>query len=261
MNKKVNAVKVENGSVIEIEDEVAVEKKLKIYLNDKFIANLTISPGYEKELGMGFCVGEGFIDAGSIKDARADENSVKVYTGDKNFEFKFELYLSSDCMAGFRPKKITKGDEPYDVTVSDVSVPPGLTVESKKIFDGMRKLQKKAVMWKKTGGFHIAGLMHGDDFNDIIAVEDISRHTAADKVIGIGITKGLDFGKCVLLTSGRIPGDIVVKLARVGIPVAVTRTSVIDSGIKVAENTGVTLIGFARGNRMNVYTHKERIII
>jgi len=251
MIKKVNVLRVEKSDVTKTADEIAVEKNLRIYINNKFITSLKISPGYEKEFGIGFCAGEGLIDINSITTVDVDVDSVNIHTDDEDFELKVELYLSSDCMSGLRPK----------MTYDDVFVSSDLRVNAGKIFQGIIELQKKAVMWQRTGGTHISGLMYGNKFDKLIAVEDISRHTSTDKILGIGIIKGLNFRECIFLTSGRLPGDLVIKIARVGIPVAVSRTSVLDSGIKVAENTGVTLIGFARGKRMNIYTHPEKITI
>jgi len=88
----------------------------------------------------------------------------------------------------------------------------------------------------------------------------VGRHNAVDKVVGIGALKRLDFEECFLASSGRLTGDIVLKLARMRVPAAASLAAAVSSGVEVAERTGVTLIGFVRGKRMNVYTYPERIV-
>lgn len=234
-------------NIEEANDEVAEEINLKIYINDKFFVNLKCSPGYEKELAIGFLISEGILEKGSIKDIKFNKkiNSAYIYTDDKNYEFKFSL--SSDCINKYIPKRI----------IEKIFVKSDLKISKEIVFDGMRKLYINSNLWKKTGGTHIGAFFDGKNF---IFVEDISRYITLDKLIGIGINKNLDFSKLLFLTSGRIAGDIISKIACVGIPFAITRTSVTDKAIEAAENCNITLIGFVRGNRFNVYTHKERII-
>jgi FdhD protein len=90
--------------------------------------------------------------------------------------------------------------------------------------------------------------------------EDVGRHNAVDKVVGAGVLEGLDFGGCVLVSSGRLSGEIVLKAARVGVPVVVSVAGPLESGVRIAEAAGITLVGFVRGRRLNVYTHGERIV-
>jgi len=263
MIQSVKIVKVEGKNWTNIMDEVVLEKNLKFYINEQFIANLSCSPGYEKELAIGLCVGEGILEKDAIKKILTENDNVRIYTDDTNFRQKFELYVSSDCMTGLKVKKIIKGKEDYDVTVQDIAVSSNLTVTPEKIFEGMKKTMESAEIWKKTGGTHIAGLMFENSEKKLaqfIAIEDLSRHAAADKIFGFGISNKINFANSILFTSGRLPADIIGKISRLGIPVAVTRTAVTYSAIKVAENTNVTLIGFVRGSGLNIYAHPERII-
>ncbi len=260
MYEKFQIIRVENKNFTTIMDEVVIEKNLKFYINAQFIANLSCSPGYEKELAVGLCVGEGILESNAINKISTENNTVRIWTDDNSFGQKFELYLSSDCMGKLRPRKMIKGKEIYDITVQEIFVSSNLSVIPEKIVAGMNKTMESAEIWKKTGGMHIAGLMFGNDLDKFIAIEDISRHVAADKIFGYGIINNINFANTILFTSGRLPADIVAKISRLGIPIVVTRTAVTYSAIKVAENTNVTLIGFARGSRFNIYAHPERII-
>ncbi|PKP58443.1 MAG: formate dehydrogenase family accessory protein FdhD [Candidatus Altiarchaeales archaeon HGW-Altiarchaeales-1] len=249
MYEKFKIIRVEGKNFTTIMDDVVIEKNLKFYINALFIADLSCSGGYEKELAVGLCVGEGILEKDAIKKILIEKDEVRIYTDDTNFSQKFELYLSSDCMSKLRPRKIIKGKEDYDVTVQDIVVLSDLSVTPEKIFEGMNRTMESAEIWKKTGGMHIAGLMFGENLAQFIAIEDISRHVAADKIFGYGIINNINFANSILFTSGRLPADIIAKISRLGIPVAVTRTAVTYSAIKVAENTNVTLIGFVRGSR------------
>jgi formate dehydrogenase accessory protein FdhD len=91
--------------------------------------------------------------------------------------------------------------------------------------------------------------------------EDVGRHNAVDKVIGITSLVRTDFDHCFLALSGRLTGDIVFKAARVRIPIIASLAAAIDSGIEVAKRANLTLVGFVRGRRMNIYAFPERIVL
>jgi formate dehydrogenase accessory protein FdhD len=120
-------------------------------------------------------------------------------------------------------------------------------------------LNFSAETFRKTGGVHVAAIYNGEDVEAL--AEDIGRHNAVDKVIGIGALNRTDFSACFLALSGRLTGDIVFKAARVGVPIVASLAAAIDSGITMARNTGLTLVGFVRGNRMNIYTFPERVCL
>ena len=104
----------------------------------------------------------------------------------------------------------------------------------------------------------MAGLVNKNEF---IAIEDISRHVAVDKVIGAGALNNSDFSRSFIVYSGRMPADMLIKIARVGIPILASNAAPTSSGFSVAEQSGVTMIGFVRENRFNIYTHPQRILV
>jgi len=114
-------------------------------------------------------------------------------------------------------------------------------------------------VFKTTGGTHSAAIFENGKL--IAFAEDVGRHNAVDKVIGMAALGKTDFSKSVLVSSGRQPANMVLKAARVGIPIIASIAAPIYSGIEAARKTGVTLICFVRGQRINVYSNPERVEI
>jgi FdhD protein len=133
-------------------------------------------------------------------------------------------------------------------------------VEASVISESTRRLNTIAETFRKTGGVHVAALYTANS-ELVDYAEDVGRHNAVDKVIGSCALRKRDFSKCFLASSGRLTGDIVLKAARMRIPVVSSLAAATDSGIKVAKRIGVTLIGFVRGPRMNVFSFPERVIV
>jgi len=134
------------------------------------------------------------------------------------------------------------------------------TVKAEVISQSVRRLNTIAKQFRETGGVHVAALYSMDGELAALA-EDVGRHNAVDKVVGAGATKNMEFKNLFLALSGRLTGDIVLKAARMRIPVIASLAAAISSGLEAAQLTGVTLIGFVRGRRMNVYTYPERITL
>lgn len=245
MIKKFKAMRSDGQKITE---EVPVEKGIRLFVNGRLVANVKLSPGYEEEFAIGYCIGEGLIkDASAILDIGLMENALDVKVKEK-LDMSYTKELTSDCISGWR----------MGAEMGDVSVDSNLKINASDITKNMARLSKSSKNWKKTGGFHSTALVCGNKF---LFSEDISRHIVTDKIIGMGVKGSIDFNKSYLLTSGRLPGDMVIKVARANIPIIASRTAPISSGIECAEKTGITLVGFARGKRMNIYTCPQRINI
>jgi FdhD protein len=109
----------------------------------------------------------------------------------------------------------------------------------------------------KTGGVHIVGLFIPDGV--VCIAEDIGRHNALDRVIGYGLLNNVIFSHTFAVSSGRVSSEMVRKCLVAGIPVIVSRSATTSLAVEMAENTGLTIIGFARSDQMNIYTHPERV--
>ncbi|TET64548.1 formate dehydrogenase accessory sulfurtransferase FdhD, partial [Candidatus Aerophobetes bacterium] len=131
------------------------------------------------------------------------------------------------------------------------------TISPDEITELMRKLQNRSRLYRSTGGAHTAALSDREDI--LILAEDIGRHNAVDKVLGQCILDSIALDDKIILTSGRVSSEIVLKIVRARIPVVISRSAPTMLGAKLASHLGVTLIGFARGRRMNIYTHEKRV--
>jgi len=123
----------------------------------------------------------------------------------------------------------------------------------------LKEFRSISNLFQKTGGVHSAALA---DRNGIsLFSEDIGRHNAVDKIIGKAFLTNTPLEDKILLSSGRISSEIMTKVIRNKIPILVSRTAPTCMSLTYAEDHGITLVGFARGNRMNIYTHPQRIIL
>ena len=120
------------------------------------------------------------------------------------------------------------------------------------------RLEEMSVLFQQTGGVHNAALCAPTEV--ILFYEDVGRHNAVDKIFGRAFLNGISLEDKILVFSGRVSSEIVIKVGKMGLPVIISRSAPTDLGIEMAEKLGITIVGFAKGERMNVYTYPERIL-
>ncbi|MFX1518772.1 MAG: formate dehydrogenase accessory sulfurtransferase FdhD [Promethearchaeota archaeon] len=260
MTTSVHTVRInlKNTHIVEqriFEDEVAVEIPINILINDKHCITLLASPNASKELGIGYILSEGIIKSfDECLDVDISENAIKITTkSDCDFRRHRILKLVTTACVSTKDyiRLLDRMDNLY--VSSDINVSPN------KIIEIIRNLNKQCEIFRKTGGTHAAGLFDPSTAKALCIFEDVGRHNAIDKVIGFAVLNGLNFSELVLASTGRMTADMVLKAARMSIPVIASIAGPINSGIIFAEKTGITLVCFVRGKRINVYSHKERI--
>jgi len=133
-----------------------------------------------------------------------------------------------------------------------------LQVTDEQILGWVEELDKSCPLHTKTGGTHVIGIVHDDS---IFFVEDISRHCAIDKAIGIAVKKGFELSNCVMVTSCRQTISAMRKAIRAGIPIVISLSAPTTLDITEALNYGVTFVGFVRGNEFNIYSYPQRIFL
>lgn len=255
--KNVKIIRVKGDKGWEEDDIVVSEYPFTIYVNDKEIITLLTSPNSLKELTVGFLYSEGFISSLSDVDGISiDEERGIAYVyinnvNQFNEEFRGKRTITSGC---------GKGTVFYNVLDSFKAkkIESPLSISSDEIRELMRKFNKYSKLFLETGGVHSCAMCSLDDI--IIFKEDIGRHNALDKVFGQALLNGIDTKDKIILTSGRISSEILIKTAKRQTPVLVSRSAPTSLAVEMAEKLKITLIGFVRGEKMNIYTNFPSVI-
>lgn len=239
-------------------DVVIAEYPFTIHINDKELVTLLCSPTHLEYLALGFLQSEGFIqDGSSIKNIEFDEEkgyiNVHIYNGERILNEKAfgKRTLTTGC---------GKGTTFHDVAQSLASDPihSKMMISTEKVFEFVNQLHESAQIFRKTGGAHISTLASEQEM--MFVHEDIGRHNALDKLFGECIMKDVGFEDKIIITSGRISSEMLIKSAKRRIPILISRSAATQLSIELAQKAGVTLIGFVRNDRMNIYTNGWRIV-
>jgi len=257
LTRQVIVTRYDRGNIEEKEDLVVREYPLTIYLNDEELVTLLCSPAGLDYLTMGFLLSEGIISRkDEIKSLRIDESKGVAYvktTTSKDMAkyFMGKRMLTTGCGRG------TIFYNVYD-SMNCSPINSSLRIQYGKILTLMKEFSSKSEVFENTGGVHSAALSQGDEI--LIFHEDVGRHNALDKVLGEAFMKDLDFSRMILLTSGRISSEMLLKAGKRGIAIVVSRSAPMDLALKMGMELNITVVGFVRGQRMNIYTSRERII-
>ncbi len=257
VSKDIMITKVWEDRLEELEDSVVVEYPLTIFINDQEFITLLCSPEALEYLVVGFLASEGIIKSfKQIKKLSVDEEKGHAFVELSGFSsFSDKLFGKRTVTTG-----CGKGTVFYNVLDSltaNVSE-GGLTVTQEDIFRLTREFNQSSETFKDTGGVHSCCLCDSEGI--LIFHEDIGRHNALDKIIGEAIHKGIALDDKLLLTSGRISSEMIIKASKQNIPIIISRSAATELSIKIAKELNITLIGFARGRRMNIYNGKNRVL-
>ena len=230
-------------------DLVSREVVINIFVNQKNIGTLNCSPGNLKYLAAGFIYSLGLIKSKQdIISTKIDKKSVFFELSNS---LSSELVLSNTTL----PSRFNPAMQQTDRAVD---LKDRYKIHSKTIFNLLTVMQERAVFFKVSGGVHSCGLAELAG-QLVLFCEDIGRYNTIDRIIGEAIFKGIDVVQKVMLTSCRITGGIMQKIVMGNVPIVISKSAVTDYAVRQAESFGITLVGFARGERMNIYTHPERI--
>lgn len=252
----VSLFRVENGVLNETSDTVVREIPVTLYLNDKEFVTMVCSPDHLEELAAGFLCSEGILEQpGDLKSITVNQSDGLVWVetnrpveSDRLF---LKRYITTCCgrgRASFYFINDARGTAPVESL---------LTATTGQISHLAAALEDRAQLFRATGGAHGAGLCTPGEM--LIFFEDIGRHNAVDKIFGHCYLKGIPLADKLLVFSGRVSSEILVKVARMGIPLLVSRSAPTDLALEMASELGITVVGFARGDRMNIYTHPDRV--
>ncbi len=255
--EKIPILRLTEESRSNIEDIVAREFPLTIILNNQELVTLLCSPVDLKSLAIGFLFSEGLISSkGEIKKIIVDNQRgiMRVETEEDKAlanELIFKRFITSGCGRG------ASFYSAADVQ-NQVKVESQTQMSTHEVLSLVRTFQHRSQVYRATGGVHSAALC--DTENILVFNEDIGRHNAIDKIFGECILKDIPTDERVVITSGRISSEILLKVAKRNIPIIISKSAPTDLGVKLANDLGITLLGFVRGKRINAYTNDWRIV-
>ncbi|MGI5882359.1 MAG: formate dehydrogenase accessory sulfurtransferase FdhD [Dethiobacteria bacterium] len=224
------------------------EMQLEIYVNGQHLANILCTPIKLDYLVMGYLFAEGIIsDIDDVARMQVSEKSALADIRLRNSEFTLPMVptLASGC--GGDGVFVTEGE----------GVESSLVVAPEEIIGLMKKLEEKMELYRLSGGVHTSAL--ADTKNLLVVAEDIGRHNTLNKIQGECLLEGIQTKDRLVLITGRISSEMLLKAAKMQAPVVVSRHSPTSSAILLARKMGIALVGEARGNRLTVFTHPERL--
>jgi FdhD protein len=240
----------QNGTVRSEEAEVVREFPLELKVNGQDLATLITSPHELRFMVAGFLRLQGFVR--ELTDFTLF--SICEDYGIANVQIRGELpqrlkpTLTSGCGTGITFSLPKTGSGAVD------RVPAGI-FSTAGVFGLMDELARRAENYRSHGGIHSAAV--GDQGGMLLYAEDIGRHNTLDRIAGEALFKGIDLSGKALVTSGRVSTEMVAKAVQLGISLIASRTSPTDMAVRMCEEAGITLIGYLRSGKFNVYSHPE----
>jgi len=231
-----------------IVDVVVTEFPLTITLNNHEVVTLLCSPTNLRYLAIGFLFSEGLIESkDDIKEIKVDgEGVVQVETKKGSLPSSGRLVTSGGGRgAPFYHQAQAKVESDIEISVGEA-------------FTLVDDFVQRSAVFKATGGVHSAALC--DTKSILVFSEDIGRHNAIDKVFGECMLKDIPTAGRLVITSGRVSSEILLKVAKRDVPVLISKSAPTSMGVRLASDLGITLIGFARGKKANIYTNEWRVV-
>jgi len=255
--EKVLATRIEKDGRRPVEESVVRTGVLTIYVNGSELVSLVCTPTHLKSLVAGFLVSEGFLTArdelGEVTIVRGKTYVADVITSSpvQRELSRRGMVVTSGCGGGGTVARVLEELGKQEPLAE-------CTFRAADIARYMRDLRRRAALFSETGGAHTAGLFNKDELTYVM--EDVGRHNALDKVIGAAFLDGVDVVNAGLASSGRLSVDAVSKALVCRVPLLVSRSAPTSMAVELARRAGLTLVGFVRGSRMNVYSGEERVL-
>lgn len=246
----------ENGKELFEDDLLAREIKLEIFVNSKFLTAIMAIPLDQDALSVSYLISEGIIKSvDDIEKIEVLDDGIKVEIAAKIDEEKFKNFSLNSV--------IISGCGRSNTANINIEAMQAKIIESKQkfskdlILSQMSKFYTQCELYEQTGCVHTAKIYFNED--KFFIGEDIAQHNTIDKALGKALLKGEDVKNGFLMVSGRLSSEMVAKAVMHQIPLLVSRTAPTSLGVMIAKKFNLTLCGFARGSRMNVYSGVGRI--
>jgi FdhD protein len=235
---------VKSGRLDEVKGEVVREQPLTVYVNGERFLTLLCSPFMLEPLVLGYLWMEkviaGLDDVAGLQISEVDGRA--EVTLRQPVTLPTERILTSGCGGG-----ITFRIDPRLFP----RITSGARVSPAELGDRMHDLLREAVHYHASRGIHGAALADRDRV--LLVAEDVGRHNAVDKLMGLALQRGIATTDRILLSTGRVSSEMLLKAARMSVPIVASRTSPTEMAVALAEQLGVTIVGYLRGDSLNLY--------
>ena len=253
---RLSCVRVSSGSRRNVESEVIRESPLTLYVNETEVVTLLTVPMDVSALAVGFLYSEGWVTG------RSDIVSINEET-DRGV-VRIRLRQMPEAASRFWEKRVIGsgcGKATTFTTVLDAMqckpVSSNFHVSISDVVLWMKETLQQAPLYRATRGAHSVALC--TEKGRLLLAQDIGRHNALDRIMGACLLEDIPTENTVVLTTGRLSSDMVVKAARAGIPVLASRSSTTTLAVALANRLNMTILGCMRSGGMDVYTHPDRI--
>lgn len=252
-------LRFENGETNYIEDSVVTEFPVTVKINGQEFVTMVSTPEYIEDMVVGFLASEGVIRKyEDIENMWFQEKEGFVHVKTKNInpyykDIQSKRYITS-CCGMSRQGFVFVNDALTAKKMKEVNV----QLSFQDCFRLMNEMQQSAFLFHATGGVHNAALC---DLNGIVLNRmDIGRHNALDKIYGYCLKNNISISDKIIVFSGRLSSEILLKVAKIGCEVILTKSAPTELALQLAEELGITTVGFIRNQSLNVYTHSNRIV-
>lgn len=268
--KTIDAIKWKDGNYEKTEEKTVEDEYAYLFIDCLPPRKFSVYPKNLDDFAIGYCLGEGLIKTNEdIEEIKVSKTNVLVktrlnHTSEEDFEQddivqKRKGECEHACVYRLLEYQGVNSDNAGGIRSQLKTVTPNnstLKIDATQIIKDMENLKENAKIWQDTGSVHVAQLIYK---NKSIIREDVSRHVAVDKVIGAAFKSGYDLTQSYITYSGRMPADMLIKVIRVGIPIIISNAAPAASGYEIAKKGNITMVGFVRNNRFNLYSAPQRI--
>lgn len=268
--KTIDAIKWKDGNYEKTEEKTVEDEYAYLFIDCLPPRKFSVYPKNLDDFAIGYCLGEGLIKTNEdIEEIKVSKTNVLVktrlnHTSEEDFEQddivqKRKGGCEHACVCRLLEYQGVNSDNAGGIRSQLKTVTPNnstLKIDATQIIKDMENLKENAKIWQETGSVHVAQLIYK---NKSIIREDVSRHVAVDKVIGAAFKSEYDLTQSYITYSGRMPADMLIKVIRVGIPIIISNAAPAASGYEIAKKGNVTMVGFVRNNRFNLYSAPQRI--
>jgi FdhD protein len=255
--EKITVVKYDGDYLGETQEDAAVEHPLTIRLDGEEFATMVCSPDHLHELVVGFLASEGIIRSEKqIKSLQIDDSKGFAYVELENKQVRNKDYVSKRFIGSCCGK--SRQFYFHNDVQTAKTIRSYMQLSVIQCLHLMNELQNHSSQFHLTGGFHNAALCTKEKL--LLTRADIGRHNALDKIYGYCLHNRISLSDKVIVFSGRISSEIVLKVAKIGAGILLSKSAPTTLALKLAHDLGITAVGFIRKERLNVYTHPERIV-